>query len=108
MPKKRILFICSRNKLRSPTAEAIFSDYPQVEVDSAGLSKDAEVSLSREQVEWADLILVMENIHRLRLNRDFGRFLKGKKISVLNIPDNYPYMDPELIELLNRRCASYL
>ncbi len=59
--KKRILFLCSQNKLRSPTAEAVFADHPKVEVDSAGLNNDAEVPLSEEQVEWADLILVMES-----------------------------------------------
>ena len=56
----RILFVCSRNKLRSPTAETIFATHPEVEVDSAGLNDDAVVPLSPEQIEWADLILVME------------------------------------------------
>lgn len=84
--KKRILFLCSQNKLRSPTAEAVFADHQKVEVDSAGLNKDAEVPLSEEQVEWADLILVMEKEHRNRLNRKSGKALGGKRIVVLNIP----------------------
>ena len=54
--KKRLLFLCSQNKLRSPTAEAVFAGHPAVEVDAAGLNNDAEVPLSEEQVEWADLI----------------------------------------------------
>ncbi|MBK1881986.1 low molecular weight protein tyrosine phosphatase family protein [Luteolibacter pohnpeiensis] len=107
MEKRRVLFICSRNRLRSPTAEAIFSNHPEVEVDSAGLSKDAEVPLSREQLEWADLILVMEKIHRSRLNRNFGKYLRGKKIAVLNIPDQYDFMEPALIDLLEKRCANH-
>lgn len=106
--KKRILFLCSRNKLRSPTAEAIFADHPSIEVDSAGLSDDAEVPLSREQIEWADLILVMEKIHRDRLNRKFGDSLRGKRIAVLDIPDDYDYMDPVLVSLLKERCAPYI
>jgi len=105
--KKRILFLCSQNKLRSPTAEAIFSGYPAVEVDSAGLNNDAEVPLSEEQVEWADLILVMEAVHRNRLNRKFRRALAGKRVAVLDIPDDYDFMDPALIHLLKRRCAPY-
>jgi predicted protein tyrosine phosphatase len=104
---KRILFICSQNKLRSPTAEAIFADYPDIEVDSAGLNHDAEVSLSPEQIEWADLILVMEKVHRERLNRNFRDALAHKQIAVLNIPDDYEYMDPELIELLRSKCRRY-
>jgi predicted protein tyrosine phosphatase len=106
--KKHILFLCSRNKLRSPTAEAIFSDHPSVEVDSAGLADDAEVPLSRDQIEWADLILVMEKIHQTRLNRKFGDCLGGKRVVVLNIPDNYEYMEPALIDLLKQRCARYI
>lgn len=106
--KKRILFLCSQNKLRSPTAEAIFADHPKIEVDSAGLNHDAEIPLSEEQVEWADLIIVMEKVHRDRLNRKFKKVLAGKRVAVLNIPDDYDYMDPELIGLLKARCASYV
>lgn len=106
--KKHVLFLCSRNKLRSPTAEAIFSGHPSIEVDSAGLSSDSEVPLTLEQIEWADLILVMEKVHRSRLNQKFGRALSKKRIAVLDIPDEYDYMDPELVRLLRLRCAPYL
>ena len=108
MDKRRLLFICSQNKLRSPTAETVFANYPGVETDSAGLNHDAEVPLSVEQLEWADLILVMEKAHRARLNRLFGRALGGKRVVVLNIPDEYECMEPALIELLKVRCAPYL
>lgn len=106
--KKRILFLCSQNKLRSPTAEAVFSEHPSVDVDSAGLNNDAEMPLSVEQIEWADLILVMEKAHRRRLNRKFSKALGGKRIVALNIPDDYDYMDPALIDLLKQRCAPYI
>lgn len=105
---KRLLFICSRNRLRSPTAEEIFRDHPGVESDSAGLADDAEVPLSEEQIEWADVIIVMEAIHRSRLNRMFRHCLAGKRIAVIGIPDNYAYMDAELIRLLRLKCAPYL
>lgn len=105
--KKRILFLCSQNKLRSPTAEAIFADHPHIEVDSAGLNHDAEVPLSEEQVRWADLIIVMEKAHRIRLNRKFRSSLAGKRVAVLDIPDEYDYMDPALVALLKSRCACY-
>lgn len=106
--KKRILFLCSQNKLRSPTAEAIFADNPAIEVDSAGLNNDAVVPLSEEQVRWADLIIVMEKSHRNRLNRKFRSALAGKRIAVLDIPDEYDYMELSLISLLKVRCASYI
>lgn len=104
----RLLFICSQNKLRSPTAETIFASEPGVEVDSAGLNRDAVVPLSPEQLEWADVILVMEADHRSRLKRRFAPHLKGKDVVVLNIPDDYDYMDEELIALLRSRCARHL
>lgn len=105
---KRLLFLCSQNKLRSPTAEAIFADQPGIEVESAGLNNDAEVPLSEELIEWADLVLVMEKAHRERLGRKFRHVLGGKRIAVLNIPDDYDYMDAELVRLLKSRCQSYL
>lgn len=108
MPPKRLLFLCSRNRLRSPTAEAVFADYPGVEADSAGLSPDADLRLSAEQVEAADLIFVMEAMHRQRLQKNFGKLLAGKKVVVLGIPDDYDYMDPALVDLLEVRCAPYL
>ncbi|MGC6467571.1 MAG: low molecular weight protein tyrosine phosphatase family protein [Akkermansiaceae bacterium] len=104
----RILFICSRNKLRSPTAEFLFAGRQGVEVDSAGVSNDAEVLVSEDQIEWADLILVMEQIHRRKLTRRMSQVLGGKKISVLGIPDDYKFMDPELIEILESKCSEYL
>lgn len=105
---RRILFLCSQNKLRSPTAETVFQDYPGIEVDSAGLNNDAIVPLTTEQVEWADTIIVMEKVHRSRLNQKFGKHLAGKRIAVLGIPDNYDYMEEELVRLLKLRCQSYL
>jgi predicted protein tyrosine phosphatase len=95
-----LLFICSQNKLRSPTAEAVFAGVAGVDVDSAGTNHDAVVPLSPEQVEWADVIFVMEKAHREKLTRKFKRYLKHQRVIVLGIPDNYGYMDPDLVELL--------
>lgn len=103
-----ILFICSRNRWRSPTAEAIFSKYNNVEVDSAGLSPDAEVRLSSEQIDWADIIFVMERRHRSSLSKSFARKLNAKRIICLNIPDRYTFMDPELIQELEQKVGPHL
>ena len=103
-----LLFLCSKNKLRSPTAESIFADHPGVEVDSAGLSRDAEIRLADEQLHWADLIFVMEKIHLTKLNQKYRHALRGKKVIVLGIPDNYRFMDEELIAILKKKCSPYL
>ena len=104
---KNVLFICSQNKLRSPTAEAVFAGWPGVEVDSAGLNNDAVVPLTPEQVEWADLIFVMEKVHREKLNRKFERHLNHQRVIVLRIPDRYHYMDPDLVGLLKAKVTPY-
>lgn len=104
----RALFICSRNRLRSPTAEQLFAVWPCVESDSAGLAPDAEVPLSAEQLHWAELIFVMERVHQRRLQQRFGAQLKGKRVICLGIPDDYQYMQPELVELLQHKVGSYL
>jgi predicted protein tyrosine phosphatase len=105
---KNALFVCSGNRLRSPTAEAVFATWPDVETDSAGLDNDAIVRLSPEQIEWADLIFVMEASHRNRLGKQFRPYLKGKRVIVLGIPDDYAFMAPELVALLNSKVGRYL
>lgn len=105
---KRVLFLCSRNRLRSPTAEQVFASWPGVETDSAGLAEDAVVALSPDQIEWANVIFVMEKRHRTRLSTRFSRHLKGKRVICLDIPDDYAYMQPELIQLLEVKAGRFL
>jgi predicted protein tyrosine phosphatase len=105
---KHFLFVCSQNKLRSPTAEAVFANSPGIDVDSAGLNNDAIVPLSPEQVGWADVIFVMEKEHRSKLNRKFKRHLNGQRVIVLGIPDNYDFMDPVLVNILRQKVTHYL
>ncbi|MDZ4194359.1 MAG: low molecular weight protein tyrosine phosphatase family protein [Pseudomonas sp.] len=99
----RALFICSRNRLRSPTAERVFAQWPGVETDSAGLAPDAEVRVSAEQLDWATLIFVMEKNQRSKLTRQYRQVLAGKRVVCLDIPDDYSYMQPELVSLLQRK-----
>ncbi|GGG96028.1 low molecular weight protein tyrosine phosphatase family protein [Silvibacterium dinghuense] len=103
-----VLFICSRNRLRSPTAEELFSAYPGIETASAGTNPDAENLVSADLVEWADLIFAMEAVHKRRLNAKFGPLLKTRRIVVLSIPDKYDYMDEALVTLLKQKVSSYL
>ena len=104
---QRLFFICSRNRLRSPTAEQLFAG-PHTETDSAGLAPDAECMLSAEQVEWADLIFVMEARHRAALKQRFATALRGKKLVCLDIPDRYDFMQPQLVTLLEKRVGPHL
>lgn len=105
---KNILFICSANRLRSPTAEHVFADRPNIETDSAGLKSSADVVLSSEQIKWADIIFVMEKRHRAKLSQKHRKHLNGQRVIVLGIPDNYEYMDPALVKLLQEKVSPYL
>lgn len=102
-----LLFICSRNKLRSPTAENVTRDMG-FSSDSAGLQNDAIQVLEPEQIKWADKIFVMERGHKSKLNKKFSHLLKDKEIIVLGIEDNYDYMQPELIDILKKRLPQFL
>lgn len=105
---KRALFICTQNRLRSPTAEHVFSTWQDVETDSAGLGNDADVPLSSEQIEWATIICVMEKKHRTLLSTRFKRYLNGKRIICLDIPDDYDYLQPELVTVLESKAGRFL
>ena len=106
--KQNVLFICSRNRWRSPTAEQIFRKHPLMSVRSAGTSPNARRKVSAEDIRWADVIFVMEEKHKSRLVADFSRLLVGKTIHVLDIPDEYKYMDPELVEQLEQSVNAIL
>ena len=108
MTPRRILFVCSRNRLRSPTAEQVFATWPALEIDSAGLADDAQVPLSAEQLAWAELIVGMEKSHRRRLQARHRARLKGKRVVCLDIPDHYELMQPEFVALLLKKAGPLL
>jgi predicted protein tyrosine phosphatase len=103
-----VLFVCSQNRLRSPTAEEVFSSWPNVEVASAGLNRDAVTPLTPELVEWADIIFVMEKDHRSKLTGSFKHHLNRQRIVCLDIPDKYQFMDPALVRILGERVPKFL
>jgi len=103
-----LLFVCSENRLRSPTAEVVFSNYPGVNAIGAGTNLDAETTVTGDLVEWADVILVMEKCHKNKISKKFKELLKEKRLVCLDIPDNYERMQPELIKLLEAKVSRYV
>ena len=83
--------MCSQNRLRSPTAARVFSQWPGVKAKSAGLDKDAAIPLSPGLIAWADIILVMEQAHRKKLRKRFRAYLAEKPVIVLDVPDEYVF-----------------
>lgn len=104
----KFLFVCSKNQLRSPTAEHIFSQIEGIEALSAGTEKDADVTLDEELIEWAEYIFVMEKIHERKVKEKFKKQIKNQKIICLNIKDDFKYMDSELIGILKLKLEKYL
>lgn len=104
----RALFICSQNRLRSPTAEHVFSQWQGVECESAGVHDSANVPVGPELLEWAEMIFVMEKAHHNRLSQRWRKHMGNKRVVCLNIPDDYEYMDPDLVQLLETKVSPYL
>ncbi len=102
------LFICSRNQWRSPTAERIFAQGYGLHTRSAGTSRHAKHTVSIKDILWADQIFVMETRHKQQIKEKFSKQLMNKKVFVLDIPDNYQYMDSDLIELLQLTMQRYI
>ena len=100
MKRLRVLFVCSRNQWRSPTAEAIYRNDPRVEVSSAGVSPSARHRVTEKMLDAADLVFVMEREHRQRLRSQFPEAVRRVRVEVLDVPDDFEFMDPELIALL--------
>jgi len=105
---RNILFVCSQNRLRSPTAEHVFATWPGVETSSAGLNNDAENPVTPELLAWADLIFVMERAHRSKLSAKFKPYLANKRVICLDIPDDFEFMDPMLVRLLEAKVSKHL
>ena len=105
---RNVLFVCSRNRLRSPTAEQVFASWPGIDTASAGINRDADNPVTPELLQWADLILVMERAHRTKLSAKFRTQMAGKRIVCLEIPDDFDYMEPALVELLKARVPRHL
>jgi predicted protein tyrosine phosphatase len=106
--RRNILFVCSRNQWRSPTAEHVWRRHPALSVRSAGTSPNARRKVSAADIEWADVIMVMEHKHKSRLVAEFTRLMDHKVVHVLDIPDEYRHMDPELVEQLTQSVGALL
>lgn len=103
MPK--LLFVCSRNKRRSLTAEMIFRDHKDFSVKSCGTSPQSRIKINEKLIHWADVIYVMEKRHKDIIIQQFRDILRNKEIKVLFIPDKFELMDEKLIELLRDKVS---
>ncbi len=103
-----LLFICSKNQWRSPTAELLFKNHSVHNARSAGTSDKARIKVNQKMITWADVIFVMERKHQQILKQLFPEDIGGKTLVVLDIEDNYQFNDPELIVILKASLHNYL
>jgi predicted protein tyrosine phosphatase len=105
---RKLLFICSRNKIRSLTAEKLFEGVPGYQVRSAGTQPEARIVVTAGHLGWADLIFVMEKSHLRRLRQKYPEALQGKKVITLHIPDEYVFMQAELLAELRGKLEAHV
>ncbi len=103
-----LLFVCSRNQWRSPTAEEIFKNNQEYQAKSAGTEPSARIKITEKLINWADIIFVMEKKHKERLKQRFATVVDEKEVIVLDIPDEYQFMDEELVDLIKLSVSPYL
>src|SRR4051794_2905676 len=104
----KLLFVCSRNRLRSLSAEKLFEGASGYEVRSAGTQPSARIVLTAGHLGWADLVFVMEKSHMNRIRLKYPELAQECRIITLHIPDDYEFMQPELLEELRAKLAPYV
>ena len=104
----RVLFLCRHNRMRSPTAERVFGKRADLDVRSAGTAPDALARVNARMLEWADVIFIMDDQQRRSLKRRFGSHPALEHLICLDIPDDFAFMQPELVELLQERTKRHL
>jgi len=105
---QKILFVCSRNRWRSLTAEKTFDGLNGIQARSAGTQPNARTRLRAGHLAWADLIFVMEKKHLRRLQDKFPEEIAGKEIICLHIADDDEFMQPELVDALKAGVEPHL
>jgi predicted protein tyrosine phosphatase len=104
----RVLFICRQNRRRSATAERIFAKHPLLDVRSAGTNPDALVHVNERMLTWADAIFTMDPGQKRALDRQFAGHPALERLICLEIPDNFIFLDPELVRLLEERATPHI
>jgi predicted protein tyrosine phosphatase len=106
--RTKVLFVCAQNKIRSYTAEKMFAGSWLYDVKSRGVAADARIKLTAADLQWADLVFVMEKAHKDRIAKNFGAAAAGRKVVCLFIEDIYEPMEDDLVALLREKLAPHL
>jgi predicted protein tyrosine phosphatase len=107
-PARRVLFVCRLNRHRSATAERIFCKRKDLDVRSAGTDEDAMVRVNARMLEWADIIFAMDPMQVDALRRTFPAHPALERIVCLDIPDEFVFLQPALVEMLQLKVLQHL
>jgi predicted protein tyrosine phosphatase len=107
-PARRVLFICRLNRHRSATAERIFGKRLDLEVRSAGTEDDAMVRVNGRMLDWAEVIFTMDQKQHASLERMFPSHPALDRLICLDIPDEFTFLDPALVTLLEQKVSAHL
>lgn len=108
IPPSKLLFICSRNRIRSLTAEKLFEGSLLYQVRSAGTQPGARIVVTEGHIGWADLVFCMEKSHLNLLRQKFPEALQGKRVVCLHIPDEYEFMQADLLDELCAKLSAHI
>lgn len=101
---KRVLTVCSANMLRSPTIAHILSAEPfNFNTRSAGTEPYALIPVTEDLLLWADEIVCADTEHAMWIRNKMMEWTIDKPIINLEIPDNYEYRNPKLIDMIKER-----
>ena len=100
---RKVLFVCHLNRVRSATAERLFCKRSDLDVRSAGVASDAMVRVNARMLDWADMVITMDEGQRQALQQMFPEHPALPHVVCLQIPDEFTFLQPELVTLLQER-----
>jgi predicted protein tyrosine phosphatase len=100
---RKVLFVCHLNRVRSATAERLFCKRSDLDVRSAGVASDAMVRVNARMLDWADMVITMDEGQRRALQQMFPEHPALPRVVCLQIPDEFTFLQPELVVLLQER-----
>ena len=106
--KKRVLFVCTENRVRSLTAQQMYGGRPDLEVQSAGISEYARVPLTQDLFEWADEVFVFSKRQQKALETRYRDSFNAKPVICLHLPDRFQFNRPKLVIKLTGKLKRYL
>lgn len=103
----KLLFVCSFGRDRSPTAAALYQEIGY-DVRYGGVKPKAFQPLAKDDLEWAEIVVVFSSVVLIQLGDLCGGIIKGKQIVNLDIKNQYLFGAPALQHKIIRAMRKWL